>query len=90
MSTRVSNYAHYILANLIASWDRPYWGDALPDSALAYLSDSVVQSLSTDDVVALRDDRSLKTTIDRASSTAVRICCCASERTRSVAPTSCA
>lgn len=56
MSTRVSNYARYILSNLIESWDRPYWGEAIPDSAIACLSDAVASRLPGAMLQALQDD----------------------------------
>src|SRR4029079_8292375 len=45
MSTRVANYARYLLANLIDSWDRPYYGNVIPDPAITCLSDSLVRDL---------------------------------------------
>jgi energy-coupling factor transporter ATP-binding protein EcfA2 len=56
MSTSVSNYARYVLSKLIESWDRPYWGDAIPDPAISCLSDSVARDLSADELSLLRDD----------------------------------
>lgn len=55
MSTRVTNYARYILSNLIESWDRGYWGDASPDPAITYLSDAVSAALSAAERDRLRD-----------------------------------
>lgn len=45
MSTRVTNYARYILSNLIESWDCTYWGDAIPEPAITCLSDAVARRL---------------------------------------------
>lgn len=56
MSTRVSNYARYILSNLIDSWDRPFLGDAIPDSALTCLSDAVARALPSPSLESLQDD----------------------------------
>ncbi len=55
MSTGVSNYARYVLSNLIDSWDRPYWGEALSDPALTYLSDSLSAALPSAELQRLRD-----------------------------------
>lgn len=55
MSTRVSNYARYILSNLIESWDRPYWGEAIPESALTCLSDAVAGHLPPELLRELQD-----------------------------------
>jgi hypothetical protein len=56
MSTRVSNYSRYLLANLIDSWDRPYWGDIIPEPALSCLSDSLGRDLSPELLDRLRDE----------------------------------
>lgn len=56
MSTSVSNYARYVLSKLIESWDRPYWGDAIPDPAISCLSDSVARDLSAHELSLLRAD----------------------------------
>jgi hypothetical protein len=45
MSTRVANYARYILANLVDCWDRPYWAPVIPAPAVSCLSDSLAQEL---------------------------------------------
>ncbi|MFO7178963.1 MAG: DUF2791 family P-loop domain-containing protein [Pseudomonadota bacterium] len=64
LSTRVSNYAQYILANLIDSWDRPYWAPVVPETALACLSDAVAQSLPLETVDRLRDDETAGEALD--------------------------
>jgi hypothetical protein len=56
MSTRVSNYARYLLTNLIDSWDRPYWGDVIGEPALSCLSDSLGRDLRPDILERLRDE----------------------------------
>lgn len=56
MSTGVTNYARYILQNVIDSWDRPYWGDIIPDPAITCLSDAVANLLPDGTMNRLRDD----------------------------------
>lgn len=56
MSTTASSYARYILANLIESWDRPYWGEAIPDTALACLSDAVARDTPVSLAERLKDE----------------------------------
>jgi hypothetical protein len=56
MSTRVSSYARYLLANLLDSWDRPYWGDVIGDPALSCLSDSLGRDLPLEILERLRDE----------------------------------
>lgn len=56
MSTRVANYSRYLLANLVDSWDRPYWGDVIPEPALSCLSDSLARDLSPELLDRLRDE----------------------------------
>jgi DNA helicase HerA-like ATPase len=56
MSTGVSNYARYILQNLIDSWDRPYWGEIIPLPAITCLSDAVANVLPDGAMNRLRDD----------------------------------
>ncbi|HEU4583593.1 MAG TPA: AAA family ATPase, partial [Polyangiaceae bacterium] len=56
MSTRVANYARYVLANLIDSWDRPYYGNVIRDPAITCLSDSLVRDLPRDAGEQLRSD----------------------------------
>jgi len=56
MSTRVANYARYLLANLIDSWDRPYYGNVIPDPAITCLSDSLVRDLPRDACEQLRSE----------------------------------
>jgi DNA helicase HerA-like ATPase len=56
MSTRVANYPRYVLANLVDSWDRPYWGDVIPEPALSCLSDSLGRDLSPELRERLSDD----------------------------------
>ncbi|HKO93981.1 MAG TPA: hypothetical protein VJU61_22660, partial [Polyangiaceae bacterium] len=56
MSTRVENYARYVLANLIDSWDRPYFGNVIPDPAISCLSDSLARDLHETDCNQLRDE----------------------------------
>jgi hypothetical protein len=56
MSTRVANYSRYLLANLVDSWDRPYWGDVIPEPALSCLSDSLGRDLPTEILERLRDE----------------------------------
>jgi hypothetical protein len=71
MSTRVANYARYMLANLIDSWDRPYWGDVIPDPAITCLSDSLARDLPAALLDQLRDealpDTELDPLIDRSA-----------------------
>lgn len=71
MSTRVANYARYMLANLIDSWDRPYWGDVIPDPAITCLSDSLARDLPAALLEPLRDealpDAELDPLIDRSA-----------------------
>jgi len=56
MSTRVENYARYLLSNLVDSWDRPYYGTVSPDSAISCLSDSLARDLPRDALERLRDE----------------------------------
>ena len=56
MSTRVANYARYLLANLVDSWDRPYWGEVIPEPALSCLSDSIGRDLPVEILERLRED----------------------------------
>jgi DNA helicase HerA-like ATPase len=56
MSTGVTNYARYILQNLVDSWDRPYWGEIIPDPAITCLSDAVANALPDGAMNRLRDD----------------------------------
>jgi DNA helicase HerA-like ATPase len=56
MSTRVANYSRYVLANLIDSWDRPYYGNVIGDPAITCLSDSLVRDLPRDAGEHLRSD----------------------------------
>lgn len=56
MSTGVTNYARYLLQNLVDSWDRPYWGDIIPDPAITCLSDAVANALPDGAMNRLRDD----------------------------------
>jgi hypothetical protein len=56
MSTRVENYARYVLCNLVDSWDRPYFGAVSPDSAISCLSDSLGRDLPRDALERLRDE----------------------------------
>jgi energy-coupling factor transporter ATP-binding protein EcfA2 len=56
MSTSVTNYARYILQNLIDSWDRPYWGEIIPDAAITCLSDAVANILPDGNMNRLRDE----------------------------------
>jgi AAA ATPase-like protein/uncharacterized protein DUF87 len=56
MSTRVANYSRYLLANLIDSWDRPYWGEVIPEPALSCLSDSLARDLPGEILERLRDE----------------------------------
>jgi len=56
MSTRVANYSRYLLANLVDSWDRPYWGEVIPEPALSCLSDSLGRDLSPELLDRLRDE----------------------------------
>jgi hypothetical protein len=56
MSTRVANYGRYMLANLIDSWDRPYWGEVIPEPALSCLSDSLARDLPGPSLEQLRDE----------------------------------
>jgi hypothetical protein len=71
MSTRVANYARYILANLIDSWDRPYWGEVIPDPAITCLSDSLARELPKPLLDPLRDEAlpesELDTVVNRAA-----------------------
>jgi adenylylsulfate kinase-like enzyme len=55
MSTRVANYSRYLLANLVDSWDRPYFGEVVPEPALSCLSDSLCRDLPADLLERLRD-----------------------------------
>src|SRR5262249_7390601 len=50
------NYARYILSNTISSWEHPFWGTAIQDSALVCLSDSVARDLPLDEQETLQDD----------------------------------
>jgi DNA helicase HerA-like ATPase len=56
MSTATANYGRYLLSNLIDSWDRPYWGDAVPTTALACLSDAVAGEIPVADRDRLLDE----------------------------------
>jgi len=56
MSTRVENYARYVLSNLVDSWDRPYYGTVSPDSGISCLSDSLARDLPRDALERLRDE----------------------------------
>lgn len=56
MSTRATNYARYLLANVIDSWDRPYWGRVVGEPALSCLSDSLGRDLSPEVLERLRDE----------------------------------
>jgi hypothetical protein len=56
MSTGVTNYARYILQNLVDSWDKPYWGEFIPQPALSCLSDAVANTLPDGAMERLRDD----------------------------------
>ena len=56
MSTRVASYPRYLLANLVDSWDRPYFGDVVPDPALSCLSDSLCRDLPPAILERLRDE----------------------------------
>jgi hypothetical protein len=71
MSTRVSNYARYLLSNVIDSWDRPYWGDIIPEPALGCLSDSLARDLPETELTDLRDealpDHALHAAVNRAA-----------------------
>jgi hypothetical protein len=64
MSTRVANYARYILSNLIDSWDRPFWGDVIPEPAILCLSDSLARDLPKSQLAVLRDDELPDTELD--------------------------
>ncbi|HTV22756.1 MAG TPA: AAA family ATPase, partial [Polyangiaceae bacterium] len=64
MSTRVSNYSRYVLANLVDSWDRPYWGDVIPEPALSCLSDSLGRDLAPELLDRLRDEATLDDELD--------------------------
>jgi AAA ATPase-like protein len=55
MSTRVASYSRYLLANLVDSWDRPYFGEVVPEPALSCLSDSLCRDLPADVLEGLRD-----------------------------------
>jgi hypothetical protein len=56
MSTRTTSYARYLLANVIDSWDRPYWGDVIGEPALTCLSDSLGRDLPPEILERLRDE----------------------------------
>ena len=56
MSTRVANYSRYMLANLVDSWDRPFWGEVIPEPALSCLSDSIGRDLPGEILERLRED----------------------------------
>lgn len=64
MSTRVANYARYLLANLVDSWDRPYWGDVIPEPALSCLSDSLGRDLAPELLERLRDEATPEEELD--------------------------
>jgi hypothetical protein len=64
MSTRVANYSRYLLANLVDSWDRPYWGEIIPEPALSCLSDSLGRDLSPDLLERLRDEATPEEELD--------------------------
>ncbi|HEX4337175.1 MAG TPA: DUF87 domain-containing protein [Polyangiaceae bacterium] len=53
MSTQVTNYARYILSNTLSSWEHPFWGNAIADSAIACLSESVARDLPVEEREAL-------------------------------------
>jgi DNA helicase HerA-like ATPase len=64
MSTRVKSYSRYLLANLVDSWDRPYWGEVIPEPALSCLSDSLGRDLSPELLERLRDEATLEEELD--------------------------
>ena len=71
MSTRVASYSRYLLANLVDSWDRPYFGDVVPEPALSCLSDSLCRDLPADVLEGMRDggvpDSELDSLIERGA-----------------------
>jgi hypothetical protein len=48
LSTASSNYGRYLLSNLIDSWDRPFWGDTVPQTALSCLSEALVNDIDAE------------------------------------------
>jgi hypothetical protein len=64
MSTRVVNYSRYLLANLVDSWDRPFWGDVIPEPALSCLSDSLGRDLAPELLERLRDEATPEEELD--------------------------
>lgn len=64
MSTRVQSYSRYLLANLVDSWDRPYWGDVIPEPALSCLSDSLGRDLAPELLERLRDEATPEEELD--------------------------
>lgn len=66
MSTRVANYSRYLLANLVDSWDRPYFGEVVPEPALSCLSDSLCRDLPADVLERLRDGAAADGDLDLA------------------------
>jgi DNA helicase HerA-like ATPase len=56
MSTGVTNYSRYILQNLVDSWDKPYWGEIIPEPAITCLSDAVANALPDGEMNRLRED----------------------------------
>jgi hypothetical protein len=69
MSTRASSYSRYVLANLVDSWDRPYWGDVIPEPALSCLSDSLARDLGPELLERLRDEATPDEELDLVVST---------------------
>jgi hypothetical protein len=64
MSTRVVNYSRYLLANLVDSWDRPFWGEVIPEPALSCLSDSLGRDLAPELLERLRDEATPEEELD--------------------------